>query len=63
MQLIVNLPTHLLPLPAPLRHLAPEGPVPLNVRWTLRKGMAALAVLMVLYTVFSHRNYERDSFK
>jgi hypothetical protein len=62
-QLVVNVPTHLLPLPAPLLHLAPEGPVPLNVKWTLRKAMAALAGLMVLYTVFSYRNYERDSFK
>lgn len=60
MQLVVYLPVHLLPLPAAL---APSEPVPLNVKWGLRKGLACLAALMVAYAAASYRSYERDSYR
>lgn len=58
-QLVVYLPTDLLPLPG----LASPGPTPLNVKWALRKAVAGLALLVLLYSLASHRNYEREGCK
>ena len=63
LQLVVYLPVHLVPLPGPLQHLASEGPLAVNVKWALRRVLAAAAALVVLYSIAAHRNYERDSYK
>lgn len=61
-ELVVYVPPPLMVLTAAVG-LSPPEPVPLNVKWTLRKALAGLAVLAALYAVLSHRNFEKDSFK
>lgn len=65
-QLVVNL-----PLPAwlslPLAALAP-GPAAgghwqLNLKWAVRRVALAVGAAMLLYSLATYRDYERESFK
>lgn len=39
------------------------GLLQLNLKWAVRRAALALGAAMLLYAFFTHRDYERESYK